>query len=82
MPLAAALQGIIFSQRKGGEFVGQQDAPQVGMAGEANAEHVPHFALHPIGAFPQRHADRTVNSGSFKNVRTINRSLVSVLASI
>ena len=55
VPLAAALQRIILAQRKRGELLGHQDPPQIGMPVELDAEHVPHFALHPIGPFPQRH---------------------------
>ncbi len=58
VPLAAALQRIVFAQRKGGEFLGHQNAPQVGMAVEHDAEHVAHFALQPVGPFPQRHDRR------------------------
>ena len=47
---------------------GQQDAPQVGVAAEADAEHVPGFPLVPVGVGP--HADR---SGHF--VRLDDRHL-------
>ena len=35
VPLAAAAERIVLPEREGGELVGHQDPPQVGMAGEA-----------------------------------------------
>ena len=54
MPLAAAAQRIVLPERIGGEFLGHQDPPQVGMPGESDAEHVKNLALHPVGPRPER----------------------------
>src|SRR5271157_3551409 len=52
VPLAASAQGVILTQGVGREFVRHQDSPQVGVAVEADAEHVEHLALHPVGTRP------------------------------
>src|SRR5208337_1316194 len=52
VPLAASAQGVILPQGVGREFVRHQDSPQVGVAVEADAEHVEHLALHPVGTGP------------------------------
>src|SRR5271157_4866225 len=52
VPLAASAQGVILTQGVGREFVRHEDSPQVGVAAEADAEHVEHLALHPVGAGP------------------------------
>ena len=54
VPFAAAAQGIILPQRIGGELLGHQDPPQVGMPVESDAEHIKNFALHPVGPRPER----------------------------
>src|SRR6185437_10485066 len=55
---AITAERVVFSQRKCGEFARHQDAAQVRVAVEADAEHVEHLALHPIGPLPQRHHRR------------------------
>src|SRR5271157_934750 len=52
VPLAASAQGVILTQGVGREFVRHEDSPQVGVAVEADAEHVEHLALHPVGTGP------------------------------
>src|SRR5262245_66691370 len=43
---------IVLAQRMADELLVQEQAAQVGMAGEAHAEHVPHLALEPVGDGP------------------------------
>jgi len=45
-------EGVILPQGVAGEFVRHQDAAQVGMAGELDAEQVVDLALHPVGTAP------------------------------
>jgi len=40
--------GVVFAQRVALPVVGHEDAPQIRMAGELDAEHVEYFALEPI----------------------------------
>src|SRR5438128_529393 len=54
MPFAAAAERVVLAQWKAGEFLGHENAPQVGMPGKANAIHIEDLALHPVGAFPER----------------------------
>src|SRR5207247_9441195 len=50
-----AAQREVFAQRVAfGVRLPHQDAPQVGMAAERDAEHVVDLALQPVGAPPQR----------------------------
>ena len=53
MPLAAAAERVVLAEGIGGEFLGHQDPPQVGVAAEADAVHVVDLALHPVGARPE-----------------------------
>src|SRR5712691_6525275 len=50
---AAAAQRVVLPQGEGGELLRHQDAAQVRVAVELDAEHVVDLALHPVGAFPQ-----------------------------
>src|SRR5208282_3386833 len=50
--LAVPLHGIIFAQGVAFPVLGHQNAPQIWMAGETNAEKIEHFALEIIGAGP------------------------------
>ena len=63
MPFTAASQGIVLAQRKRGELLRHEDAFQVRMAGEADAEHVEHFPLQPIGPLPERNRRRESRIG-------------------
>ena len=54
MPFASPSQGVVLPERIGGELLGHQDPPQVGMSDESNAEHIKNFALHPVGPRPDR----------------------------
>ena len=53
--LATPLHRIVLAERMGGEFLGQEDPPQIGMPVEADAEHVPDLALHPVRPLPEPH---------------------------
>ena len=46
---------VILAQRMALEAVVQQDAAQVRVAVEGDAEHVVHLALEPVGPLPHRH---------------------------
>src|SRR5208283_4458900 len=48
------LEWIILAQRMADESVIEQDAAQIGMASELDAEHVEAFALEPVGRLPNR----------------------------
>src|SRR5262249_272418 len=53
------VDAIILAQRMALPVIGQQDAPQVGMALEADPEHVEALALQPVRRGPERdHAGR------------------------
>src|SRR5579872_4644999 len=55
----ALLKRIILSQRMADEGIVEQDAAQVGMAVELDAEQIVAFALEPVGRLPDRiHARR------------------------
>src|SRR5271157_1856679 len=41
--------GVVLAQRIALPFLGHEDAPQIGVAGEFDAEHVEYFAFEPIG---------------------------------
>ncbi len=58
MPLASTAERIVLAKRVGCKLHRHENAPQVGMAVESDAEHVENFALHPIRAGPQRHGRR------------------------
>src|SRR5207253_1034013 len=45
---------IVFSQRMTDELLVSQNALQVRVSSESDAEHVPHFALEPVRARPER----------------------------
>ena len=45
--------GVVLAQRVADPVLGHEDAGQVGMAVEADAEHVERLALHRLGAGPQ-----------------------------
>src|SRR6266571_6778377 len=49
----AAVDRIVLAQRVADELLVHQEAPGVGMAVEAHAEHVPHLALEPVGDRPE-----------------------------
>ena len=49
---------VVLAQREALPLVRQQDALQVGMAGELDAEHVVDFALQPVGRGPDAHHAR------------------------
>src|SRR5262245_59813458 len=49
----AAVDGIVLAQRVADELLVHQQAPQIGMAVEADPEHVPHLTLEPVGDRPQ-----------------------------
>src|SRR5581483_8344832 len=49
----APVDGIVFAQRMTLEGIVEQDAAEVGMALEADAEHVVTLALEPVGRLPQ-----------------------------
>src|SRR5262245_40498990 len=44
---------IVLPQRMARELLVHEEAAQVGMAGEADPEHVPHLALEPVGDGPE-----------------------------
>ena len=69
--LAKPLNGIILAERMSFPFVRHQDAAQVGMALEANAEQIETLALVPVGRGPDRR-DR-VHTGSAPGSRTFSR---------
>src|ERR1700729_1920773 len=52
--VAIALDGKILAQRVAFPVVGKQNAPQIRMPGELNAEHVENLALQPVRALPNR----------------------------
>src|SRR6266516_4548720 len=52
--LAIALHGVIFAQRVTLPILGHQNAAQIRMPSETNAEHVENFALEVVGARPHR----------------------------
>src|ERR1700737_229007 len=56
--LAAALERIIFAERKGREFLWQKDTAQIRVTGKLDPEHVEQFPLHPVRPFPQGHDRR------------------------
>src|SRR6267143_921863 len=45
---------VVATHREPDEIVGQQNAPQVGVTEEADAHHLEGFALHELGAGPDR----------------------------
>src|SRR5262245_241000 len=51
----AAVDGIVLAQGVAHELLVHEQAAGIGMSGEAHPEHVPHFALEPVGASPERH---------------------------
>jgi hypothetical protein len=55
MPFTSPSERVIFPERIGGELLGHEDAPQVGMAIESNTKHVKNLSLHPVGPRPDRH---------------------------
>src|ERR1017187_3300685 len=50
--------GVVLAQRIALPFLGHQDAPQIGVAGELDAEHVEYLALQPIGRQVHAHGGR------------------------
>src|SRR5437899_4998764 len=50
----AARDGVVLPQRMPHELLVQEQAAEIGMALEADAEHVPHLALEPVGDGPER----------------------------
>src|SRR5512134_1887203 len=48
----AALDGVVLAQRVALELLVEEQAAEIGMALEADAEHVPHLALEPVGDGP------------------------------
>ena len=58
-----APEWIILAQRIRGELFGHEDAPQVGMSVESDAEHIKNFPLHPIGPRPDRDGRRDSGIG-------------------
>src|SRR6266516_789367 len=52
----ALVERVVLAQRVPFELRVHEDAAEIGMPGEADAEHVPHLALGPVGALP--HAGR------------------------
>jgi len=81
VPLAAALERIVLPQGMRGKLLGHQDAAQVGMPLETGFRTCPHLAFHPIRAFPKRHDDGTVRSGSLSITRMVNRRFAATLVS-
>src|SRR5262245_54562062 len=49
----AAVDGVVLAQRVAGELLVHQQPAQIGVAGKADPEHVPHLALEPVGDGPQ-----------------------------
>src|SRR5438552_14706619 len=49
----AALDGIVLPERVADELFVEEEAPQVGVSLEADAEHVPYLALEPVGDGPE-----------------------------
>src|SRR6185295_10321892 len=58
----AAVDGVVLAQRMTLELLVEQEAAQVRVTVEADPEHVPHFALLPVGDGPQ--AGSGGNNGS------------------
>src|ERR1019366_6240034 len=52
------LERIVLAQRMADEGIVEQDAAQIGMPPELNAEHVEAFALQPVGGLPNRTSAR------------------------
>src|SRR5262245_56219656 len=52
--LARAFERIVLALRTSLPVLGHQDAPSIGMADEADAEHVVDLALEPVGGGPHR----------------------------
>src|SRR4051812_7853088 len=52
LALANAAERVVLAQRVAAEAVPREDAAQVRVAGEDDAEHVVGFALHPLRARP------------------------------
>src|SRR5207249_11222137 len=50
----AAHEGVVLAQRVALELRVHEDAPQVGVPGETDAEHVPRLALGPERGLPER----------------------------
>src|SRR3954452_5946126 len=49
VPFAPSPERIILPQRVGGELVGHQDSPEVGVPRELDPVHVENLTLHPVG---------------------------------
>src|SRR4051794_13253512 len=54
----AAVDRVVLAKGVSHELLVHQQAARVGMAAEADAEHVPHLALEPVGDGPQVHGRR------------------------
>src|SRR5687768_17830887 len=52
LALADAAERVVLAQRVAAEAVPREDAAEVGVADEDDAEHVVDLALHPLGAGP------------------------------
>src|SRR5215469_183677 len=48
-----AVDGIVLAERMALELLVEQEAARIGMPLEADAEHVPHLALEPVGDGPE-----------------------------
>src|SRR6266540_6015619 len=49
----APIDGVVLSQRVADELLVEEEAPQIRMTLEADAEHVPHLSLEPVGDGPE-----------------------------
>src|SRR4051794_19560644 len=52
LALADPAERVVLAERVAAEAVPREDAAEVGVAGEDDAEHVVHFPLHPLGPGP------------------------------
>src|SRR5262245_56807288 len=64
--LAGPFERIVFALRKSLPVVGHQDASAIRVAGEVDAEHVPHFAFEPVRRGP--HARRRRQAVGFADL--------------
>src|SRR3954463_13794867 len=53
LALAPAADGVVLAEGVGGVVLPEEDAAEVGVVAEADAEHVEDLALGPLGAGPE-----------------------------
>src|SRR5688572_21291154 len=53
-PVLLLIDRVVLAQWMTLEFIKQQDSPEIRMIDELDAEHIPDFPLHKVGASPER----------------------------